>query len=366
MDRDTKQNMYSAVSQANWLYKFSTLQYIHFISQFTNVTGDNFTCPYSNALMDYNELASVFANIQPIRNEVLEALFLFSQRKHLTINAQDKDIEKAVKEFMVKALAFFGTIQSFSNNVPIKNLGRVLNSDFDWQPPNMEGAEAWFPSFRAQWRKIQDIRWNDFAREQKKQMLSENLKTDFDLDEFPVMEFRPWLKLWNRIPFNRELTGGFLSWFCTEKYEKVIQDLNVVAMEGVFYKSENRSEYSEGLNNFSNANNLMKDLIRKLSPEGEFGKLFEDFATNRVHTFQVQSQIESMMEQIENTVKEAISLFGKGARTIERVFYGFFEEQKDGIHEPLQNITTIRGRDNRRFVDSLISIRQLLKKAHET
>ena len=362
MDKNTKQNMYSAVSQANWLYKFSNLQYIHFISQFTNVTGDAFTCPYSNVIMDYNELAAVFSNIQPIQNEVLEALFLFSQRKHLTMNAQDKDIEKAVKEFMVKALAFFGTIQSFSNNVPVRNLGRVLNSDFDWQPPNMEGAEAWFPSFRAHWRKIQDIRWNDFAREQKKRMLSENLKTDFGLDEFPVMEFRPWLKLWNRIPFNRELTGGFLSWFSTEKYEKVIQDLNVVAMEGVFYKSENRSEYSEGLNNFSNANNLMIDLLRKLSPEGEYGKLFDDFATNRVHTFQVQSQIESMMTQIEDTVKEAISLFGKGARTIERVFYGFFEEQKDGIHEPLQNITSIRGRDNRRFVDSLISIRQLLKK----
>ncbi len=362
MDKNTKQNMYSAVSQANWLYKFSNLQYIHFISQFTNVAGDAFTCPYSNVIMDYNELAAVFSNIQPIQNEVLEALFLFSQRKHLTMNAQDKDIEKAVKEFMVKALAFFGTIQSFSNNVPVRNLGRVLNSDFDWQPPNMEGAEAWFPSFRAHWRKIQDIRWNDFAREQKKRMLSENLKTDFGLDEFPVMEFRPWLKLWNRIPFNRELTGGFLSWFSTEKYEKVIQDLNVVAMEGVFYKSENRSEYSEGLNNFSNANNLMIDLLRKLSPEGEYGKLFDDFATNRVHTFQVQSQIESMMTQIEDTVKEAISLFGKGARTIERVFYGFFEEQKDGIHEPLQNITSIRGRDNRRFVDSLISIRQLLKK----
>ncbi len=362
MDRDTKANMYSAVSQANWLYKFSNLQYIHFISQFTNIAGDSFTCPYSNAVMDYNELAAVFSSIQPIQNEVLEALFLFSQRKHLTTNAQDKDIEKAVKEFMVKALAFFGTIQSFSNNVPVKNLGRVLNSDFNWQPPNMEGAEAWFPSFRAHWRKIQDIRWNDFAREQKKQLLSENLKTDFDLDEFPVMEFRPWLKLWNRIPFNYELTGGFLSWFCTEKYDKVIQDLNVVAMEGVFYRSENRSEYSEGLNNFSNANNLMLDLLRKLSPEGEYGRLFDDFATNRVHTFQIQSQIESMMEQIENTTKEAIALFGKGARTIERVFYGFFEEQKDGIHEPLQNITTIRGRDNRRFVDSLISIRQLLKK----
>jgi hypothetical protein len=362
MDRDTKQNMYSAVSQANWLYKFSTLQYIHFISQFTNVTGDNFTCPYSNALMDYNELASVFANIQPIQNEVLEALFLFSQRKHLTINAQDKDIEKAVKEFMVKAVAFLGTIKSFINSVPIKNLGRVVNNDFNWQPGNIEGAEAWFPNFRSQWRKIQDIRWNDFAREQKKQMLSQNLKLDFDLDEFPVMEYRPWLKLWNRIPFKRDLTGGFLSWFCTEKYDKIIQDLNFVAMEGVFYKSENRSEYSEGLNNFSSANVMMQELLRKLSTEGEYGKMFEDFATNRMHSFQVQNQIESMMTQIEDTVKEAIAQFGRGARTIERVFYGFFEEQKDGIHEPLQNITTIRGRDNRRFVDSLISIRQLLKK----
>ncbi len=362
MDRDTKANMYSAVSSANWLYKFSMLQYIHFISQFTNITGDTYTCPYSNVIMDYNELASVFSNIHPIENEVLEAIFLFSQRKHLTTNAQDKDIEKAVKEFMVKAVAFLGTIKSFLNNVPIKNLGRVLNQDYNWQPGNMEGAEAWFPSFRAQWRKIQDIRWNDFAREQKKQMLSQNLKSDFDLDEFPTIEYRPWLKLWNRIPFNRELTGGFLSWFCIEKYDKIIPDLNIVAMEGVFYKSENRSEYSEGLNNFSNANVMMKDLIHKLSPEGEYGRLFDDFATNRVHNFQVQNQIESMMQQIEDTVKEAISLFGKGARTIERVFYGFFEEQKDGIHEPLQNITTIRGRDNRRFLDSLISTRQLLKK----
>ena len=182
------------------------------------------------------------------------------------------------------------------------------------------------------------------------------------MDVFPTIEYRPWLKLWNRIPFNCELTGGFLSWFSTEKYEKIIPDLNVVAMEGIFYKSENRTEYSEGLNNFSMANNMMIDLIRKLSPEGEYGKLFDDFATNRVHNFQIQGQIESMMEQIEGTVKEAIKLFGKGARTLERVFYGFFEEQKDGIHEGLQNMNTIRGRDNRRFIDSLKSTRTLLKR----
>ena len=361
MEKETKANMYSAVSSANWLSHFSSLQYVHFIAQFTNIAGDVYTCPYSNGSMDFNALAAVFSAIKPIQNEVLEAIYLFSQRKHLTINAQDKDIEKAVREFMVKASAFMGTIRSFADNVPIKNLGRVVNYDYDWQPENIEGAEAWFPSFRAQWKKIQDIRWNEFLREQKKQNLSEKLKEDFGLDVFPTMEYRPWLKLWNRIPFGHELTGGFLSWFCTEKYDKIIGDLNVVAMEGIFYKSENRTEYSEGLNNFSMANTMMTDLLRKLSPEGEFGRLFDDFATNRVNTFQVQNQIESMMEQIEDTVKKAIELFGKGARTLERVFYGFFEEQKDGIHESLQNMATIKGRDNRHFVDSLRSIRTLLK-----
>ena len=361
MEKETKANMYSAVSCANWLSHFSSLQYVHFIAQFTNIMGDVYTCPYSNGTMDYNALAAVFYAMRPIQNEVLEAIYLFSQRKHLTINAQDKDIEKAVREFMVKASAFMGTIRSFADNVPIKNLGRVVNYDYDWQPQNIEGAEAWFPSFRSQWKKIQDIRWNEFLREQKKQNLSEKLKEDFELDAFPVMEHRPWLKLWNRIPFGYELTGGFLSWFCTEKYDKIIGDLNVVAMEGIFYKSENRTEYSEGLNNFSMANTMMQDLSRKLSPEGEFGRLFDDFATNRVNTFQVQNQIESMMQQIEETVKKSIELFGKGARTLERVFYGFFEEQKDGIHESLQNLATIKGRDNRRFVDSLRTIRKLLK-----
>ena len=361
MEKDTKTNMYSAVSSANWLLHFSSLQYVHFIAQFTNIAGDVYTCPYSNGTMDFNALAAVFSAMRPIQNEVLEAIYLFSQRKHLTINAQDKDIEKAVREFMVKASAFMGTIRSFAENVPIKNLGRVVNYNFDWQSENIEGAEAWFPSFRSQWKKIQEIRWNEFLREQKKQNLSEKLKEDFGLDVFPVMEFRPWLKLWNRIPFNYELTGGFLSWFCTEKYDKIIGDLNVVAMEGIFYKSENRTEYSEGLNNFSMANTMMIELARKLSPEGEFGRLFDDFATNRVNTFQVQNQIESMMQQIEDTVKKSIELFGKGARTLERVFYGFFEEQKDGIHESLQNMTTIKGRDNRRFIDSLRTIRKLLK-----
>lgn len=363
MSPGTKGSIYNAICATNWLKNFSLIPYQHFMSEFTNITGGFYTCAYKNAVIDFNILASVFANIMPVQNEILEALFLFSQRKSLNDAVLEKSVEKSVKDFMDQANTYFSAIQDFINGVPIVKMGKIINVNYDWLPENLDGVESWFPSFRVQWKKIIDIRWTEWIREQKKQNLSDTMRVDFGLDDFPVMEYRPWLKLWTRVPFNCELTGGFLSWFAEEKYNEIIQPLNDVEMEGVFYKSENRTEYAEGLNNFSMANNQMLELLEKLSPKGEFGTIFEDFANSRVHTFQVQKQIDSMMEQTQAAVKENLKLFGKGARTIERVFHGFFDETKDGIHESLQNMNSIKGHDNRKFREDLQDIRNLLRKS---
>lgn len=361
MDNLTRSNLYSAVIQANWLEHFSSLSYLHFLAQFTNVAGQVYTAPYKSCLTDFNEFASVYVKVMPIQIEVLEALYLFSQRKNLTDNVQEKDIEKATKEFLAKANSYLITIQEFISEMAIFKLGRVVSGNYDWEPEPMEGAEAWFPLFRTQWRKIQDIRWNDWLREQKKEHLSESLKTDFGLTEFPVMKYRPWRKLWMPVPFNCELTGGFLSWFVTEKYEEIILPLNIVVMEGIFIKSDNRTEYSEALANFSTASTNMQTLLNKLSPNGDYGRVFQDFAENKVHTMQVQNQISAMMRDTETTVKDSIKLFGKAVRSMDRVFHGFFDDTKDGIHEGLQNFSTIRGRENSKYRAELRSIRELIK-----
>ena len=47
---------------------------------------------------------------------------------------------------------------------------------------------------------------------------------------------------------------------------------------------------------------------------------------------------------------------------MENVFHGFFDDDKDGEHQPLQNLTTIKGRQNREWRDNLIMIRNDLKK----
>lgn len=362
IDGETKANLYASIVGLNWLKSFTKLPFIHFCSQFTNITGDSYTCPYKHAKTDFNLFSTVFGNVSPVSKEVLEALFLFSQRKELTKNVQQKDIENAVRDFMIKANGYLATIEMFIAGVPVVKLGKVINSDYDWNPEEPEGMEAWFPSFRAQWRKIFDIRWNDWIRERKKHLLASNLHTDFNLDEFPVMRYRPWSYMWLHVPFNCELTGGFLSWFANEKFDDMLPVLNDVMLEGIFIRSENRTEYSEGLDQFIKANNRMLALTGKLSPDGDFGKVFGDIIDNKLRSIQVTNQIDAMMRATEDEVREITKEFGKGCRAMERVFHGFFDEKKDGIHEGLQNINTIKGHQNREFREQLIKYRDVMKK----
>ncbi|WP_338370801.1 DUF5312 family protein [Treponema bryantii] len=363
IDGAAKSNLYSAVSSLNWLRQFTRLPYIHFTSQFTNLTGNHYTCPYRNAVNDFSSFAAVFSNVMSVQNEVLEAMLMFSQRKEITKNAQDKDIERTIKEFIAKANQCFGIIQMFISNVPIIKVGKIINADYDWLPGNIDGVEGWFPNFRSHWRKIIDVRWADWLRERKKKNLETYLKNDFELSEFPVMKYRPWQALWMRVPFACELTGGFLSWFCENEYEDMMPYLNDVMMEGVFIRNENRIEYSEGLNLFAQAMSQMQELLDRLAPEGEYGAQFEEFATSRLRSFQVQNQIDSMMTTTETEIRECVKKFGKGARMIDKCLSGVLSEERDKVHDGLQNINVIKGHNNRVWKDSLRTCWETLKKA---
>ena len=363
IDAGSKRDMYTAVSSVNWLRQFTRLPYIHFTSQFTNLTGSNYTCPYRNAVNDYAAFAAVFTNILPVKSEVLEAMLMFSQKKDLTKNAQDKDIERTVKEFLSKTNQYFASIQSFISSVPILKTGKIINADYDWLPGNIEGVEAWFPNFRSHWRKIIDVRWGDWLRERKKKNLENYLKNDFGLSEFPVLTYRPWQALWMRVSFSCELTGGFMSWFSENAYDDMIQTLNEVMMEGVFVRNENRIEYSEGLNLFVQSVSQIRELTDRLAPEGEFGALFDEFATSRLRSFQVQNQIDSMMATTEGEIKDSVKKFSKGSRMMDKCLNGILSDEKDGVHDGLQNLGTIKGSQNRAWKDRLRKIWETLKKA---
>lgn len=362
INEKTKANLYLSIVKVNWLNEFTKLPFIHFNSQFNNLSGKNFTCPYNRATYDYNMFASVLSNIDTISNEVLEAIFLYSRRKDLSDQNKSSEIERDLQEFMSLSNQYLTLINDFLSNIPIVELGKVVTQDYNWEPGSISGVEAWFASFRSQWRKVIEVRWNDWEKERKKNQLEKNLLKDFNLKSFPVLKYRPWNLLWMHVPFACELTGGFLSWFALEKYTKIIDPLNCIMLDGIFIRSENKSEFTENLNLFSQCNNRMKNLITKLSPEGEYGMAFKEMVETKVRTINVQNQIEKIIMSTENEIREITKIFGKSCRAIERVFHGLFDDKKDGIHEGLQNLNTIKGSQNKEWKDHVYKVREIMKK----
>lgn len=360
MQGSVKNNIYQAVKSVQWLTAFSELPFIHFISQFTDIKDGVFTCPYTSAKVDYQTFATVFDYNILVPNEVLEALFLFSQKKEIAGNYMTSDIEDSVKKFMNVAASHLKNVKMFLSVVPIISMGKIIFKDYNWTSNSFGGGEDWFSKFRAQWRKIIEIRWTDFLRERKKALLSAGLKNDFNLTSFPEMPNRPWTELWGGVPFNCEMTGGFLAWYTTNLFPSDQNMLNFVMMEGIFIRNENRSEYADALDKLSKAAESILQILTDLDFKGSLGVLFDELSSSSTRTFKTQSTVDNIMKSLETKIIMAVSDFCDALRTFEALFKGIFEEFNDGIHGPLQNFNSLKGHDNLRFKDSLRNTRKNL------
>lgn len=358
MSTGTKNSIYQAVKSVQWLSSFTALPYLHFISQFTDIKDGVFTCPYSNAKVDFETFAAVFDSGLSVPNEVLEAVFLFSQKKEISGNYMTSDIEASVKKFMSVASSHFKNIKMFLSVVPVTTLGKIIFKSYDWTPRSFGGGEDWNSKFRNQWRKIIEIRWNEFIKERKKNLLAAGLKNDFNLTSFPEMPNRPWADLWGGMPFECELTGGFLSWYIKELFTSDQKMLNMVMMEGIFIRNENRTEYAEAFDKFCKTAETILNLLEDLDYKGSLGITFDEMAAASSRTFKTQSTAENLITKIESEIKEAAFDICNAIRTLEMLFKGIFEEFNDGVHGPLQNLNTLKGHDNLRFKDNLRQTRK--------
>lgn len=358
--------MYDAVKSLNWLKRFSELPYMHFLAQFTAIVSETYTCPFTNAQTDFNALASVLSDARSIPNEALEALFLFPQRKGGATVELDQDTEKSMREFLSKSAAGISMVQMFISTVPFFALGKVIFSDYDWQIEIFGGAEDWFVKFKEEWKIVFDERWESWLRDRKKSQLADVLMEKFGILSFPELPYRPWANLWGGVPFRCEMTGGFLYWFATVKYEEVMGVLNVLVLEGVFLNNDNRAEFSEAMNKFAEINHQVQLFGESLNEKGSVGSVFAKLIADHVRTLKGQNMVNSIILNAETSVRGWESSFCDCCRTIEKVLAGILDDEKtDKKYESIQNLMTIKGRENRAYRDNLQAEREVLLESHK-
>lgn len=357
---ESRAKLYDAAKRVEWLGQFSMLPYIHFVAQFTDVTGNSFTCPFDNAKIDFPVFARVFSDAYSVPVEILEALFLFYRKKNTAYLVSDVTIENAMREFLAEASDKFSKIHSFASVISMNNLGQVVFHSYDWQAEKFGGAEDWFQKFCDEWKHIFNEQWESWLRDKKKSKLVALLRMQFGIDSFPELPYRPWTQIWDGVSFNGELTGGFLVWFCKNRLPSIVEILNILLFEGVFVNNENRSELADDMDCFKSVMVRLEQFVSSISQNGAYGSVFAKLMREDNRTLQAQSKIESVILSAAAQIHELNKLFCNCCRSLELVLSGILDEKKKSGYSGLQNRASIRGTDNNNFIEKLGDVRMKL------
>ena len=362
---DQRTALYNCASSVEWLYQFSRLPFDRFISSFSNAIADSQMARFESVYSELNSFAKILCNGKAVPSEALESIYLFSAKRIIHIDSVATDDESRAKEFMDKASSCMMIIHMFITSVPLRYVNKIVFGNIQWTCEQFSGAEDWFIKYKEHWKKLFDSQWEDWLKAKRTNEMNSQLKTNFGIDEIPLLPYRPWTEIWGGIVFHFENTAGFLYWFTANKMRSSSEPLKTLLLEGQFVNNENRQEFADTLNNLDTISASTYDMVQSISPNGQTGMVFEKLSTDRMRTIPAQQRIDSLMLEHETSIQNIKNDFCNCVRSIRNVLGGIFSETKDTRYDGIQNLAAIQGNNNANFRAEVLESKGIFESALE-
>lgn len=348
-------NLYASVCGLEWLKYFCKLPFEKTLKRFISLLPGTYTCPVDSAASDFASLAKVLCSGSVIKEEVIEALYLYS-RQNPGKNEQDDNSlpfasesdESAVK-FLEKSTKQIKLIKMFISSVPLLKLTAVANNSSIWHTEKTAGGEDWFVRYKAHWRKLFDQKWELWIYDKRKKETFDKIKAMLTCTDYPHIPNRPWRNIWDGIPFPLEHSIGFMFAFFQDIYPIYTKVLKTLLVEGEFSQRENRVEFTDTYNLLNHLSQSISLFNEKLSPKGMYGGSFAAVISESLRTIQGQSRIDTLMNSISSEARLLISQFADACRSVQLITGGILHETKDPRYDTLSNIASILGNQNMQF-----------------
>lgn len=347
-----KAEMYACIRNVEWLRALCKLPYEKFLSCFTAVIDGIMTCSFNQADGMIENFSKILCTGNIIPDEVLEALYLFNSKQYF-IAGNEADNEASGTIFMEKAAASLSVISTFIASVPMRAITRVVSRNAVYNPGEFTGGEDWFIKYKGEWKRLFDLKWEMWVLDCKKELVRNDLTSYFDINEFPLFPKRPWSTLWGGIPYEHELTLGFIYYFMKEQYTKYLGLIKIISIEGDFSSKDNRTEFDEAANKFAEVNKNLDELTIRLNDNGSIGSEFEKVKAQKTKSKGDTEKINAMMSELADFAKDLINVFGSASRMMLKVMRGILGEEADTHFASLSNLSTICGAGNEKFKNDL-------------
>ena len=365
---DKKKAMYVAVRSVDWLCQFVRLPFEKVLSKFNIMEDNHKECFINQVASDFPVIARVLCGEHVIPEEVLKALFLFDWQKHHALQSESEEDadgqEEAGNQFMDQCAAYLAHFSLFVDTVPIKSLTCLVLDNSQFVPRTFSGGEDWFAIYKEEWKRLFDLRWNQWVHDYKKEQLKAKLNEYFGLSNYPLFPFRPWEKIWSG-SFRYELSLGFLNYTFKEFFLKYRGFLKIISLEAEFVVKENRGEFTDLVAAFNKINDDLDVLANQLSAAGEWGMDFIRYASLDEPAESDEIHIKNIMAELERTAFNCITEFGKASRPMQQILDAMTGERSTSLYGRVSNIHSIQGSKNKAFIANLQSFRLGIRRSYE-
>ena len=365
MSSGDKAKAYAAVRFLEWLKNFCELPIHKMISTFTFSSVDEKVSYFKQIGTFFNAFSRVMCSSKPYTEEVLRILYQFDRRKNNGKSLEETESDVGIDEFMEKAVTQMSVIKMFVTTVPVRELSCVIFNNSQFVPEPCGGGEDWFIKYKNQWKTILNYKWDLWQKDAKKEKLKTKLVSYFSMSGFPLFPYRPWAKCEGGLFFHYEMTLGFIYAFFKNEYMFYVPVLKTAAFEGDFSVRENRLEFTDTVNSLNKVNENLDILANSLSASGEYGQVFGMYETEGKSTKSIENSLEKALKSIEKDTLVIINSFGKCCRTMESLMGGMLSDHITAYYGPLNNLDTIKGKDNKKFKEDLLKCKFGLAHAFE-
>ena len=303
-----------------------------------------------NQLLEFGDI--LVSQVEAPGITALKALFLFDPKMNEEQDiAKTTDVLKAALEGALQGLA---EIRSFCTAIPLKKLLKVVSENVSYTPDQIGGGEDWFALYRKFWEDRIDRELEIFSFSTHSQKLVGEACRLLKMDALPTLPHYSAKSLEDGGGVRFEMTLSFLLHFIERLFmTEMHRVLKIFIVDGDFYKSLNRQEFTDSYDGIRGAMESIKHLDADLSPTGEKGlevslvrgeMVKQNLRYKRLRS--VLKTVDERAEGIVNSTKEHLAL-------LIHVTKGILFGESGGRYDTLSNISYIGGSENASLLDRL-------------
>lgn len=298
----------------------------------------------------------------PPSTTLLEALFLFDLQE--TIADDDDRLESELTDRMDRAAAALDILRKVNGDIPWMNLLKALAEDIQYSPRPVGGGEDWFRVFKEFWKQRLGIRYRNWSDHRRLSDLLRGLTVLWGLDLIPLVPgYRGQDFPENLQPRHEGSLAAVNSLFMDIFQGRLYHALNMVMIDGKFYKKDNRREYDEVFGRFLHTPDKVRALTAKLRPEGEYGirraELRRETASGEDTTIKMRDLVRNLDRECQNLT---VPLIGD-LKALSRLLKGILDGSGSSNYDTLSNMAEIGGQGNDTFRLNLQDVKNTVEKS---